>query len=222
MSFNVNTTLSEAQALLNDPSGSVYTNTKCMPFLRRAYEELQNNLQLNDVPIVLDRSAAINVTAGVLTVPATTLANMILPIWLEERTPGDSEIDWSPMTPMIWEPNRAQVDFLGVWVWREETIYLLGSTAAREVRVTYLKSLPTLVDQESIVYVSNANNFLASKTAASMARMIKKDFKLAEILDLEAGRALSLLISLSSKGRQLLPVRRLPFGTTRRLALRRY
>jgi len=222
MSYAVNTTLSEAQALLNDPAGSTYTNTKCLPFLRRAYEELQNNLQINDVPIVLEQSAAITVAAGATTVPNATLLDMILPIWLEERAPGETDIDWLYMTPARWEINRSLNDILEFWIWRDEVIHLLGATGNREVRVKYLKSLDRILDQNDPILVSNANNFLASKTASQMARMIKKDIKLADSLDIEAGRALGLLIGIATKGQQLLPTRRQSFGTARRLARRRF
>lgn len=220
MPYNADGTISEIQALLNDPYGNTYTNTKCLPYLKRAYEELQSTFHVNEVPALLKRSVPILVTAGATTVTLPT--NLILPIWLEERPSGGSDLDWIPMIPKMWEPNVAQSQYLVYWVWRESTIHLLGATADREVRIHFLKSLSDINDQNSDIAVTNANSFLAAKAASLIARIIKRDRQLAEDLNLEAGAAINRLIALATKGAQLLPVRRMSFGTTRRLMGRRY
>jgi hypothetical protein len=219
MAFNADGTLSEVQALLNDPQGNTYNNTKCLPFLRRAYEELQSTFHVAEVPALLVRSAPITVAAGAVTVVLPT--DLILPIWLEERPSGGSDLDWVPMLPKMWEPTIAQSSYLVYWVWREEKIYLLGATVNHEVRIHYLKSLGTIKDQNDDVAITNANSFLAAKTASLIARVIKRDRQLAEDLNMEAGAALNRLVALATKGMQQLPVHRIPFGTSRHLYKRR-
>lgn len=213
MSFAASVSLDEARALLNDPSGATYTDVKLLPYLKRAYEELSNNLALQEVPLTLGRTAAITVTAGSTTL--TAISGMLMPVFLEERAPGDAT--YMDMIPRVWEPDIQPGSTLGFWTWREENIRFPAATANREVRVTFIESLTQLTDGTSLVLASNANGFLAAKTASLVATFIMNNPKKAEALNQEAGRALSILISLAVKGNQLLSVRRRPYGTARRL-----
>lgn len=213
MAYLASLTIAEAQALLNDVAGSTYTTTKLMPFLKRAYEELETNLNLNEIPVTLEKSAPIVVGIGVTSVPLP--ADMLLPVWMQERAAGEST--YIPMIPTLWEPDLLQDMTLKFWTWREEAIQLVGATSAREVQIIYLKKLAALVDGTSNIVVTNANNFLAAKTAEMAARYVKKDIRAADALRDEAGRALNILIKIAVKGNQLMPVRRIPFGTSRRL-----
>lgn len=214
MSYSAVSTLYDTQVLLNDQRGTTYPFAKLLPFLQMAYRDLAERLQLSESAVVLETAGPVTVTAG-----DTTLTNqptdIVLPLYMEERSVGETL--YIPMDQKLWETNYAIGAFLNVWAWREERIVFAGATSTRQVQFIYLKSLSELDDQNSAIVVSNARNFLAAKTAQYAEAFIKQNFKKSEKLEMMAEASAERLLRIATKGEQAMPVRKLPYGTSRRL-----
>ena len=199
--------IEESQGLLNDLGGVFYTFDSLLPYLNKAYRELQDYYNLHGLKTTVD------VSSPGITVPANaeSLANppadLLRPITLSERTPGSVE-QFTEMDERNWEPDEVRTTHLRVWTWREETIYFRGATADRELRIRYVKSLSPLAGAGSFVAVANAKSVLAARTAALGARYIGENPTRADELDSETGRALDRLIVTAIRQSQGLPARR--------------
>lgn len=201
--------LIEAQALLHDSSGVLYTNAKLIPLMQKAYRELQLKMQLNGLPVMKEKSTVITVSAGTTRLGdgAGLPADFVLPIDLEERAPGSTEL-WSPMTELAWEPNLSPGPSLVYWNFREEEVKFLGATADREVRMTYQKGLTRITSDQTPIAILNSTTYLASRTAAIAAYVLGENPTRSEALNGDAGQAMHELIALLVKRQQGLPVRR--------------
>jgi hypothetical protein len=198
--------VNEAQGLLNDLGGVFYTFDSLLPYLNKAYRELQDYYNLHGLKTTVDVSVLIAVPANTtqLTNPP---ADLLRPITLSERTPGTPE-QFTEMDERSWEPDETPTNHLRIWVWREETIFFLGAQADRELRIRYVKSLSAFNGAGSLVGVANSKSVLAARTAALGARYIGENPTRADELDAETGQALDRLIVTAIRQGQGLPTRR--------------
>ena len=196
----------ESQGLLNDVAGIFYTLDSLLPYLNKAYRELQDYYNLHGLKTTVT-------VATLTTVPADSLSlvnpppDLLRPIALSERTPGTSE-QFTDMDERSWEPDETPTNHLRVWTWREETIFFVGATADREIRIRYVKGLAPFSGTGSFVGITNAKLVLASRTAALAARYIGENPTRADELDTESVRALDRLIVTAIRQNQGLPARR--------------
>lgn len=196
----------EAQGLLNDAAGIFYSLDSLLPYLNRAYRELQDYYNLHGLKTTVT-------TATLVTVPANALSlqnpppDLLRPLHLAERTPGTSE-QFTDMDERSWEPDETPTNHLRIWTWREETIFFVGATADREIRIRYVKGLSALSGPGSFVGITNSKLVLASRTASLGARYIGENPTRADELDSETGRALDRLIVTAIRQNQGLPARR--------------
>jgi hypothetical protein len=198
--------VSEAQSLLNDAPGIFYTFDSLLPYLNKAYRELQDYYRLHGLKTTVDVAAVILVPAGSLSL-GNPPPDMLRPISLAERTPGSTE-QFTDMDERSWEPDETNTNHLRLWTWREETIYFVGASADREIRIRYVKSLADLTGGNSFIGISNSKLVLASRTAALGARFIGENSTRADELDTETGQALDRLIVTAIRQNQGLPARR--------------
>ncbi len=217
MAVLVSDVIAESAALLNDPSQTLYTNTKILPFVKKAYQELENHCIANGIPVVNEVSAVLDVAAAATTI-ATQPTDMVEPIWLGERPDGSSTgTTYTPMIERAWDPNEEQTDTLRYWVWREESIKLLGATAAREVLLRYHKNFGAgSITTASTIAVSNGKTFLAARSAALASVFLGENESRAAALQNDADVALETLIATSIRRSQNLPARRRPFKVSLR------
>lgn len=150
-----------ASIYLNDAAKIRWPYAVLLPYLRSSIGELQSELEANDLPPLYEIGAIIPVPAN------STLLNLPLdftfPVYLGERAPGETR--FSDMTELSWEPDADKNTKLNHYVFREGKIQFLGSTADREVRLRYLRSLSAIVNENSVIEVANAKGFLAARTA---------------------------------------------------------
>ena len=196
----------EAQGLLNDAGGVFYTFDSLLPYLNKAYRELQDYYNLHGLKTTVDVGTLMTIPAGT-TVLTTPPADMLRPLALAERTPGSTDT-FVEMDERSWEPDQVKTNHLLVWVWREEVINFLGATADREIRIRYVKSLADMSGAGSFVGIQNSKLVLASRTAALGARYIGENPTRADQLDQETGLALDRLIVTAIRQNQGLPARR--------------
>lgn len=198
---------SRARALLNDNNAILYGDDRLLPYLVTAYDELQQELVINEVPVLSEISAFITVPASTLDLSALSPSDMVKPVALSERPVGSTDL-FQDMTEKQWEPEEQQTNRLNYWVWREEIIHLLGSTADRQVKIKYKKALSALSGPGSIIGVANSKNFLGARCAGLAARYIGENPSRADKIDLLSDEELQTLLGTSAKDRQSMPVRR--------------
>lgn len=211
MAITAQTPLTEAKSLLNDPNGSIYTDTSMLPLLQKAYAELQTKLMLNGMPVLKEKATAIAVNAGTVALGdgAGLPSDFIYPIELKERVAGAGATTlYEDMVELEWEPNTPQSTKLVYWNWREEEIKFLGATTNREVLVKYMKGLTRITATTTPISVNNATTFLAARCAAISALVLGSNPSRAEALNADAGMALQDLLGILVRRQQGIPIRR--------------
>lgn len=211
--------LDEARILLNDVGATLYTNTILLPYLKKAYRELQQQLADNGVSVTREQSSALTLAANVTVLNSSSTpalpTDLLYPITLEEKLSGESDINYIPMQEVEWIDNFEQTERLQVWSWRENEIKLNGATGTTLVRIRYFKSLAAIVDSTTNIPILDSETFLGSRTAALAAFTIGGSVDKATVLSTDAESALATLLSTQVKNRQNQPVRRKRFRSFR-------
>ena len=211
--------LDEARAELNDVGAAIFTNTVLLPFLKKSYRELQQELNDNGISYSREQAANINITAGMtaLTFASTPAlpTDLLYPISISEKVSGADDSTFVPMVESTWTPNLTQTSRLIYWTWREDEIKFVGATSVVPIQLRYFKSLAAIADSTTNIPILDCETFLAARTAALAAFSIGGSLSRAEALSNDADRAMDRLLGTAVKNRQQMPVRRRkfrPFG----------
>lgn len=214
MSIIATDVFTAAQAFLNDQGGQRFDAASLLQYLITASEDLQNDLQLNGIPVLNSGDTVIPVLAG-----ATTLAlpaDFLEPIELLERVTGSGNV-FEPMVRTEWDPEEAQINELVYWAWRGNAIHFLGGLVNNDVRVRYKAILGVIAGGASAITYGLAKNTLAFKTASYAAKYMGENPTRGSELSEDYERSLNKLIAAAVKNMQSLPVRRQPFRRPRSL-----
>lgn len=212
--YTVTDVIDESRALLNATAATnLFTETQLLPLFKKAYDELQDLLQLADVPVIWEASVVTPVAIGITTLVLP--ADFYNPIELHEKDVGQTDDNYFLMQRVMWLPDAIPSNMLTWWEYREQAINFLAATAARTVRLRYYKALPTITVGADVVAVNNAKTFLASRTAALAAFTIGEDNERASALQSDADSALDRIKRLSVRNSQELRTRRRPFMVPR-------
>jgi len=212
--YTVTEVIEESRALLNATAAtSLFTETQLLPLFKKAYDELQDLLQLADVPVLWESVVPANVGIGTTTL--TLPADFFAPIELHEKDVGQTDDNYFLMRRVMWLPDAVPGPLLTWWQYREQTINFIAATSIRTVRLRYYKALPTITIGADTIAVNNAKTFLASRTAALAAFTIGEDNERAGALQSDADAALDRIKRLSVKNSQELRSRRRPFMVPR-------
>ena len=214
-----------AASLMNDTNRTVYTYAAQIPYLRIALQELRESFELNSIPVTENRSAVIQINAGVNEIiynAAGTPTNPKLPddmaepkqLW--ERARG---ID--PYTPM------SRVDFLPLYMegvlipqflvysWQDQKIKVIAANANNDIKIDYVKELfQNIVDENSPINVVNAITALQFRTAGLLAEFIERNKPSADGFNAAAQLALDRAEGIGIKGKQSIVTRRRPFRSS--------
>ena len=214
MAYTAKDRLDEAALFLNDANRSQYKYSVLLPFLKIALQEAEDLFIANSVAFVMKESAVITVAAG-----ATTLvlpADFLLPIKLEERASGSTELP-SDMMEKTWTPDEIQQTSLRYWKWDDgQVITFLGATSARDVGLQYYRSLTAVNVPDDVVSINHIKQYLSARAASLASFVIGENTTRAQALDDLAQIAMRRAIGIATKRNQGRPVRRRPFGTSRR------
>lgn len=216
--------MDKSASLMNDTAKTTYTYAAQLPYLQMALDSLQENFELNNIPITDKTSAAIVVNAGVLTInPVDGVgagaapnypADLIEIQQLWERLNGSND-PYLPITKKDFIPHDLEVtpiDSLGIWAWINQRITFIGATTARQVKIDYICSIfPDLIDQDTVIGIMNAKSYLQFKTASLCSQFIGENPTRAANLNNEAEAALDRVLGVGTKGRQAQSIRRRPF-----------
>jgi|SRR5215510_1013402 len=198
----------DARALLNDTFADVFTDAILLPFTKKAYQEMQDELSLNGIETTFARDFVQNIPAGTVEVVKST--DLIAPLELWEKPQGNPDTDYVLMTEKNWEPNITVVDTLRFWKFDEDEIRFPGATANVTVLVKYNKFLATINNTSDPIPIINSQNFLAARVAAIAAFCVGGNPDIATILNADAGVRLNKIIAIAVKRNQLLGTRRQP------------
>lgn len=210
----------EARALLNDVGAAVFTDAVLAPFGLIAYRDLQLHMMHNNIPIEKKIDTLTTINAGVLLYPNPS--DMVEPLTLFERTPGTTDT-FIEMIQRDWEPQLQQTDHLRFWCWREEKITLLGSTAAREVKLEYIKGLTAVAfnTPATVIPVQQCDAYMGPRIAELASMYIGNNPSRAEQCAEKADEGLELILGVAVKNKQAICVKRVPYRGKRRAVFSR-
>ncbi len=204
-------------AALNDTQLTIFPYSVQLPYLQMALSELQELLELNNVPVTNTVPVSIIVPTGILGIgggngqPALP-AGLIEIQQLFERTSGTNQA-YTEMTKCEFLPEyQVTWQSLIYWTWQEQTIKFLGATSDREVKIHCIRAImPDLTDATNPIDIINSKMFLVYRTAALCAQFIGENPTRATELNNDAAAALDRTLGISTKGRQSIAVRHRPF-----------
>lgn len=205
-------------SLLNDTAQAIYTNTAQLPYLNMALEELQEEFQLNNVPVTNETSGVLIVEEGETDIGGPTgpsLPGDLVEIQkLSERTNG-ADNSFIQMSKRDFLPEFAEITSqLIYWSWQSGHIKLLGANTDIDVKLNYIRNIFPSVELGQIntnLDVRLSKQYLGYKTAALCAMFIMSDPERATALDSQSINALDRSLGISTKGRQSIITRRRPF-----------
>jgi len=176
--------ITSARVYLNDNTGTTWSDIILMPFLQEAHSEMVQELDVNGVGVLKQQTSPITVLAGALNLSANQPLNILEPISMMERNPGEDAEFFQDMIKVNFLPEVDQDEDLVYWTFNQQTIAFLGATQTKEVMLRYRGSITTpimVTDQIGVIYGSR---FLGPRIAAlaldSVGRSSKSLAKLAE------------------------------------------
>jgi hypothetical protein len=213
------TVMDGAAGLMNDSAKVTYTYAAQLPYLRMALLELREKYELNNIPVTEKSSAEIDVDAGETEIVfdgTTTPAlpdDLVEPQQLWEKNRG---IDpYIPMTRVDYLPHYlagSPTNQFIYWVWQEQKIIFLPSTANNTIKIDYIKQLfMDVVEEDTPINVINAQSFLQYRTAGLMAEFIERNITSANAMNAYASLAMDRALGVGVKGKQAIQSRRRPF-----------
>lgn len=213
MAYLASDVISDAQLWLNDSAGQFFTSTVLLPYVKRAFEEMQAFLRTHEAPIafkIFNGTIASGLTSR--TLAQLSIADMILPEYMEERTSGVANELYVPMTRKSPLPSRLQGPTLGEWDWIEDTFQFVGANNTRQVNIYYWKSLTPIAIAADTVPVLDARAHLGYRVAALAAMFNGENETRATSLQNEADKFFDQLLRALVLNQQTVRTRRKPYG----------
>lgn len=216
--------MDKSASLMNDTARTVYNYTAQLPYLQMALDELQEEFELNNIPITSKvPPATTTLPIGTKVIGPADGIGATLPNYpqdlvelqgLYERLSGSSE-PYILVKQVEFLPHSLDdlpVSELQYWTWEGQRIVTLGATTARELKFDYVsKLIPDNITAASPIGIINARSFLQYRTAALCSQYIGENPARAEDLNNNARMALDRVLGIGIKGKQSYPVRRRPF-----------
>lgn len=203
-----------ARTHLNDDEGIIWPDQKLFPKLREAHRMLQLALVQNGVPIITEISLIMSVPAGTqdLSTCINYPQNLVWPIWLKERMPGQTWQDFVDMTEVDYLPNINPSTELVWWTWNQQTIRFLGAIQDREVHLRYRGGLFIPAEVTDTIGPFWGELYLSFKTAAlAVGSVFPLNMDRLNMLEGQAARNLDDLLVTAALESQNLPAKRRPY-----------
>ena len=204
------------RALLNDTQNQLFTNNVQLPYLKKAFRELREYCQLNNVPITSLVGTLLTVPAGTdeisyVSIPALP-SDFVEPREVWERSAGrDSWIPLKRVETLSYTSDGIQTSSFMVFSWQDNKIKLLPCNQVNDLKIDYISQLAEVVDENTTIPIINGQTFLENRCAALCSLYISEDKERSNDLNTEAEEALYRLTSIESKGKQAILYRRRPF-----------
>jgi hypothetical protein len=215
--------ISRASSLQNDTAQQEYTAENVLPYFNMALDMLQEEFELNDIPVVFEESATLTVPASTTkiafegTIP--TLPSNLIEIKAIYESLNGQNVWVGPLTKQLFispAMSNPQVTNFGIWAWVDNAIQVPSSTQINDLRLDYIKSIfadvgINAIDIELGVRFKNCKSYLSFTTAALCSMFIGENETRAAVLSGQAAAALSRSMGISVKGKQGISIRRRPF-----------
>lgn len=216
MSVKVGDIFNGVRAILNDQDNAVYTNAVQLEYFKLAYEEIRQACEDHNIPITNKTSAAITIEAGITDIGGPTGPALpedlieVLECW---EVAADTSSDYMLMRRLQFLPKTSVLtSYLEVYQWAGQYIHFLGANGDIQVKIDYVATgMPDITDENSLIKLKNAINFLKFKTAAIICVAIDQNTEAAEIWNGAAINAYDTLMSILIKNSQGIQTRRRPF-----------
>ncbi len=210
-----------AASLMNDTAKTRFTYTVQLPYLNMALQELQEQFELNEIPVTATTTALMTVLAGIDHIGFIAQGTLILPndliepqqLW--ERTQGINP--YIPMTKIDVLPRYLEGTLIPefmFYTWESQEIRFFAASQNNDVKMDYTRSLfaqMTRTDGSDVINVINAQTFLEFRTAALLAQFSDENPSRAQMLNGDAINAIDRALGIGTKGRQSIMTRRKPF-----------
>jgi hypothetical protein len=209
---------SAAAAYLNDSQRSFWPDSVLIPCLQEACHDLFEDMYLNGLPTVDKTVLLLNFLAGNTVISLTTTpalpTDLRQPVKLWERDAGGAWEDFEEMVRKTWAPNLEQDSDLTYWMWQQNELIFLGSTANKDLRLDYEAGLPVPQSESDTIPLMDGETYLAPKTAA-YANLTLDRYTAFERLTAIAELKLSKIIRTNVKNQQSQPTRQRPYRRMR-------
>lgn len=205
--------MDRSRAVLNDVAIDLYTNEVLLPYLKIANDDLSDELVDNGSTVTKEVSVDLILPVGQKT--PVLPDDMIVPIEVFEKDSGQSDDYYRRMEQREFNPNTLPGNELHSWAWREQTIYTIGSTLSKLLRVRYYRLISSVLGDTSQIELSHALNYLSYHTAALASEHIGQNRQKAIDLEAQAMSKLGKLLKKEVKQTHSKPVRRKPFKLNR-------
>jgi len=211
MGYTLNSITARIRSRLNDQIGAISGDAVLIPFAQDAADELQLELDLYGIQVIEKKNTTpIPIPVNTLRMGSLLPQDMLEPQRLEERLSGSTDL-FIPMVMRQWEPDILPTDSLRYWTYREQDIFFVGSTSARDVVIYYKKRAIFITDINSPININNSELFMICKTASLIARDVGENPVRADDLNTEAGHFLGKLVGIGVKSKQAYRTRRRPY-----------
>ena len=218
--------MDSSASMLNDTAKTKFTYANMIPYLNMSLRELQEFFELNNVPVTNEKSAVIEVDAGVTSVgfaPTVPIAGTpylpddfieIRVLWQRNRG-VDPFIPMGRLDYLDQALNGVETSQFNGYVWEAQEIRFQASNADNDLKLDYIRRLFTTVTSSTdALNVVNAQSFLSYRTAALVAEFVGENKTRADSLNSDASIALDRTIGISTKGRQVISIRHRPFRSS--------
>ena len=222
-SLVASTVMDTAASLQNDSNKTRYGYSVQYPYLNLALQELQEQYELNNVPVTDDVSVEVNIPAGTTEItfaPTPPIVDtpylpddLIEPKLLWQREYNVNS--WLPMSRVDFLPYElegVEIPQFYNYTWSSNKISFLPANQLNQIKMNYIRNLFTrITDPDDNIAVINAATFLEFRTGALLAKYIGEDEPRANELNGSAALAMDRALGIASKGRQRITIRRRPF-----------
>ena len=134
-------------SLLNDTQKSIFTYTVQLPYFNMAQRELEEELELNNVPVTNEVAEVITLPVGVTILNASSTPpippDLVIPRTLYERISG-TNFTFLEMKQVEFLPvNQVPTAYLHFWSWisREIRFPSVSATSTLDIKIQYLKTI---------------------------------------------------------------------------------
>jgi hypothetical protein len=216
--------MDKSASLMNDTAKTVYTYDAQMPYLNMALKELEEHFQLNNIPVTNQTATEITVPVGTTSIgPFDGVGAGVTPTYpqdlveiqgIYERLSGTTD-PFIPLVKREFLPHPIDdlpTESLQYWTWQNQRIKLVGATTEREVKIDYIASIFSEVqNQAAVIGVMNVSTFLFYRTAGLCTQFIGENQSRATELNGFAIMALDRVTGIGIKAKQSITTRRKPF-----------
>jgi hypothetical protein len=204
--------ITESQWLLADAGGTqVFTSAVMLPAVKRAIRQLKAEMAANQIPRMKRVATYTLALGGTSLTPASVgITDFGELIEMEERASSTDRYTHMWETEKL--PQRDMDSALHVFEWREDTFHFVGSTQARQLRITYLDSGEA--PASGSIGIDGCLPFISARAAALIAPTRGYDERGRE-LAVEAAIELDKLIAPMIRKMQQTPVQPRPYGIRR-------